>query len=151
MAGYRIKSWIVRDRVAKAVTALGDDRALKFYKSDKGKADFEHENEMLVKLKSTASEWVVSLLEAVQSPFVLAFELLGESLAQWLDQVQRDKYFAQTAELVSVQILAAVNALHAARIIHCDLKPEQFCFRLGLPTGQVTHTPSLLFLSFLFF
>ena len=40
MAGYRIKSWIVRDRVAKAVTALGDDRALKFYKSDKGKADF---------------------------------------------------------------------------------------------------------------
>ena len=90
-----------------------------------------------MKLKSTASEWAVSLLEAVQSPFVLAFELLGESLAQWLDQVQRDKYFAQTAELVSVQILAAVNALHAARIIHCDLKPEQFCFRLGLPTGQV--------------
>jgi len=137
VAGYRIKSWIVRDRVAKAVTALGDDRALKFYKSDKGKADFEHEKEMLVKLKSTASEWVVSLLEAVQSPFILAFELLGESLAQWLDQVQRDKYFAQTAELVSVQILAAVNALHAARVIHCDLKPEQFCFRLGLPTGQI--------------
>ena len=41
MAGYRIKSWILCDRVAKAVTALGDDRALKFYdKSDKGKADF---------------------------------------------------------------------------------------------------------------
>ena len=137
----------MRDRVAKAVTALGDDRALKFYKSDKGKADFEHEKEMLVKLKSTASEWVVSLLEAVQSPFILAFELLGESLAQWLDQVQRDKYFAQTAELVSVQILAAVNALHAARVIHCDLKPEQFCFRLGLPTGQV----NIIKLRFCFF
>ena len=106
---------------------------------------------MLVKLKSTASEWAVSLLEAVQSPFVLAFERLGESLAQWLDQVQRDKYLAQTAELVSVQILAAVNALHAALVIHCDLKPEQFCFRLGLPTGQVTHTPSLLFFLFFFF
>lgn len=138
MAGYQIKSWIISDRVAKAVTALGDDRALKFYEdSDKGKADFKNEKEMLLKLKQTASEWVVNLLEAVESPLILAFELLGESLAQWLDKVQRDSYFAQTAELVSIQILAAVNALHSARVIHCDLKPEQFCFRSGL-TGQVS-------------
>ena len=137
MAGYRIKSWIVSKRVATAVTSLGHARALKFYEdTQKGKADFEHEKEMLVKLQSSASEWVVTLLEAVESPLILAFELLGESLAQWLDKVQRDKYFAQTAELISVQILAAVNALHAARVIHCDLKSEQFCFRLGL-IGQV--------------
>jgi serine/threonine protein kinase len=149
VAGYSIKSWIVSERVAKAVTALGDDRALKFYEdSDKGQADYKNEKDMLLKLKSSASEWVVNLLEALESPYVLAFELLGESLAQWLDKVERDKYFSQTTELVSVQILAAVNALHASRIIHCDLKPEQFCFRLGLPTGQVHSPSSFLLLSF---
>jgi serine/threonine protein kinase len=75
-------------------------------------------------LKKSASEWVVSLLEAVESPKILALELLGESLAQWMDKVVRDQFFAKDAEHVAVQILNAVNALHKARITHCDLKPE---------------------------
>ena len=138
----------MKGRVAKAVTALGDDRALKFYEdSAKGIADYNHEIEMLLALKKTASEWVVSLLEVVESPKLLALELLGESLAQWMDKVTRDQFFAKDAEHVAVHILNAVNALHAARITHCDLKPEQFCFKLGL-TGQVRVLYSFPFESF---
>ena len=55
----------------------------------------------------------------------LVIELLGKDLGKLFEE-SRQKFSAKTTLMIGVQLLRCLEQLHAADILHCDLKPENF-------------------------
>ena len=55
----------------------------------------------------------------------LVLELLGKDLGKLFEETQH-KFSAKTIFMIGIQLLRCLEQLHAADILHCDLKPENF-------------------------
>lgn len=97
--------------------------ALKIPKADPntGEKEILHEVRVATKLRHPN---ILSVLNAcyIDEHFVIAMELGEESLA---DRIERRTSMASKLELAG-QGLAALAYAHEHRIIHCDIKPENF-------------------------
>lgn len=97
--------------------------ALKIPKSDNGSGheEFLHEVQVATKLRHPN---ILSVLNAsyIDEHFVIAMELGEESLA---DRVERRISNARALDLAG-QALASMAHAHEHKIIHCDIKPENF-------------------------
>jgi len=97
--------------------------ALKIPKADEntGHEEFLHEVRVATKLQHPN---ILSVLNAcyIDDKFVIAMELGEESLA---DRIERRTSTARKLDLAG-QGLAALAHAHEHKIIHCDIKPENF-------------------------
>ena len=109
---YRAFDTIQKTRVALKIPKAGDAA---------GEQEFLHEVQVATKLKHAN---ILSVLNAsyIDDHFVIAMELGDESLA---DRVERRISTARAMDLAS-QALAALAHAHENKIIHCDVKPENF-------------------------
>jgi serine/threonine-protein kinase len=109
---YRAFDTIHKTRVALKIPMSGDHT---------GEQEFLREVQVAAKLKHPN---ILSVLNAsyIDGQFVIAVELGDESLA---DRIERRISSARAMDLAS-QALAALAHAHEHKIIHCDIKPENF-------------------------
>lgn len=124
---YRIASRIASGPLADVYAAYDTIHkqrvALKIPKESRhtGHEEFLHEVQVAVKLKHPN---ILSVLNAsyIDSRFVIAMELGEKSLAE---RQERRISTARATDLAG-QALAALAHAHERKIIHCDIKPENF-------------------------
>jgi len=124
---YRILGRIAKGPMAnvyRAYDAIQNQKvALKIPKvdDDVGEKEFLHEVRVATKLRHPN---ILSVLNAsyIDGHFVIAMELGDESLA---DRIERRTSTVRALDLASQGIAALAHA-HARKIIHCDIKPENF-------------------------
>lgn len=109
---YRAFDTIHKTRVALKIPKSGDHT---------GEEEFLHEVQVAAKLNHPN---ILSVLNAsyIDDHFVIAMELGEESLA---DRIERRMSNARAMDLAGQAIAALANA-HEHKIIHCDIKPENF-------------------------
>ena len=109
---YAAYDTIHKQRVALKIPKQGDDI---------GDDEFLHEVQVAAKLRHPN---ILSVLNAsyIDDHFVIAMELGEQSLA---DRVERRISIMRAMDLAS-QALAALAHAHEHKIIHCDIKPENF-------------------------
>ena len=109
---YRAFDTIHKTRVALKVPKTGDHT---------GEEEFLHEVQVAAKLRHPN---ILSVLNAsyIDDYFVIAMELGEESLA---DRIERRISNARAMDLAG-QAIAALAHAHEHKIIHCDIKPENF-------------------------
>ena len=109
---YRAFDTIHRTRVALKIPKSGDDT---------GAEEFLHEVQVATKLTHPN---ILAVLNAsyIDDHFVIAMELGDESLA---DRIERRISTARALDIAG-QGLAALAHAHEHKIIHCDIKPENF-------------------------
>lgn len=109
---YRAYDTIQNQKVALKIPKLDDDA---------GEKEFLHEVRVATKLRHPN---ILSVLNAsyIDGHFVIAMELGDESLA---DRIERRTSTVRALDLASQGIAALAHA-HAGKIIHCDIKPENF-------------------------
>jgi len=114
---YRAQDTIQRVRVA-----------LKIPKADgnTGHAEFLHEVQVATRLRHPN---ILTVMNAsyIEQQFVIAMELGVESLA---DRIERRISTARALDLAG-QALASMAYAHKHKIIHCDIKPENFILFAG--------------------
>ncbi len=97
--------------------------ALKIPKSDNGSGheEFLHEVQVATKLRHPN---ILTVMNAsyIDDKFVIAMELGEESLA---DRIERRISTARALDLAT-QVLASMAHAHDHKIIHCDIKPENY-------------------------
>ena len=109
---YRAQDTIQKIKVALKIPK-GDDET--------GHDEFLHEVQMATKLKHPN---ILTVMNAsyIDEQFVIAMELGDESLA---DRIERRISTARALDLAG-QALASMAHAHAHKIIHCDIKPENY-------------------------
>ena len=109
---YRAYDSIQKTRVALKIPKSGDST---------GDEEFLHEVQVATKLRHPN---ILSVLNAsyIDDHFVIAMELGDESLA---DRIERRTSTARALDLAGQAISALAHA-HEHKIIHCDIKPENF-------------------------
>ncbi len=109
---YRAYDTIQKTRVALKIPKEGDTA---------GADEFLHEVQVATKLKHPN---ILSVLNAsyIDGHFVIAMELGDESLA---DRIVRRTSTVRALDLAG-QAIAALAHAHEHKIIHCDIKPENF-------------------------
>ena len=109
---YRAYDTIHKMRVALKIPKSGDYS---------GHEEFLHEVQVATRLNHPN---ILSVLNAsyIGDRFVIAMELGGESLA---NRIERRTSNARAIDLAA-QALAALAHAHERKIIHCDIKPENF-------------------------
>ncbi len=117
---YAAYDTIHKQRVALKIPRAGDNV---------GEDEFLHEVQVATKLKHPN---ILSVINAsyIDGHFVIAMELGTESLA---DRLERRISTARAIDLAG-QALAAMAYAHEHKIIHCDIKPENFIL---FPGNQV--------------
>ena len=97
--------------------------ALKIPKSDNGSGheEFLHEVQVATRLRHPN---ILTVMNAsyIDDKFVIAMELGEESLA---DRIERRISLVRALDLAT-QVLASMAHAHAHKIIHCDIKPENY-------------------------
>jgi len=124
---YRILGRIAKGPLADVYSAYDTIQktkvALKIPKGDEhtGHDEFLHEVQVATKLQHPN---ILSVLNAsyIDDQFVIAMDLGTESLA---DRIERRTSMASKLDLAE-QGLAALAHAHEHKIIHCDIKPENF-------------------------
>ena len=106
-----------QDTIQKVKVALKIPRA----DANTGHEEFLHEVQVATKLKHPN---ILSVMNAsyIDEKFVIAMELGEESLA---DRIERRISTARALDLAG-QALASMAHAHEHKIIHCDIKPENF-------------------------
>ncbi|MGI9272654.1 MAG: protein kinase domain-containing protein [Woeseiaceae bacterium] len=109
---YRAFDSIQKMRVALKVPKTGDEV---------GEEEFLHEVQVATKLRHPN---ILTVLNAsyIDDHFVIAMELGEESLA---NRIERRTSTARALDLAG-QAIAALAHAHEHKIIHCDIKPENF-------------------------
>lgn len=109
---YRAQDTIQNIKVALKIPKSGDDT---------GHEEFLHEVRMATKLRHPN---ILNVLNAsyIDDHFVIAMELGKESLA---DRIERRISTARALDLAD-QALAAMAHAHEHKVIHCDIKPENY-------------------------
>ena len=109
---YRAQDTIQKIKVALKIPKSDDDT---------GHEEFLHEVQMATKLRHPN---ILSVMNAsyIDDQFVIAMELGQESLA---DRIERRISTARALDLAG-QALASMAHAHQHKIIHCDIKPENF-------------------------
>lgn len=109
---YRAFDTIHKTRVALKIPKSGDHT---------GEEEFLHEVQVAAKLNHPN---ILSVLNAsyIDDHFVIAMELGKESLA---DRIERRMSNTRAMDLAG-QAIAALAHAHQHKIIHCDIKPENF-------------------------
>ena len=109
---YRAHDPIHKTRVALKIPKSGDNT---------GDEEFLHEVQVAAKLKHPN---ILSVINAcyIDNHFVIAMELGDESLAE---RIERRTSIARALDLAT-QAIAALAHAHEHKIIHCDIKPENF-------------------------
>jgi len=109
---YRAFDTIHKTRVALKIPKAGDAT---------GEEEFLHEVQVATRLRHPN---ILSVINAsyVDDHFVIAMELGVESLA---DRIERRTSTSRAMDLAA-QALAALAHAHENKIIHCDIKPENF-------------------------
>jgi serine/threonine-protein kinase len=109
---YRAFDTIHKSRVALKIPKAGDHT---------GEEEFLHEVQVATRLRHPN---ILSVINAsyIDDHFVIAMELGEESLA---DRIERRISTAKAMDLAA-QGLAALAHAHENKIIHCDIKPENF-------------------------
>ena len=109
---YRAQDTIQKIKVALKIPKADDDT---------GHAEFLHEVQVATKLCHSN---ILSVMNAsyIDEKFVIAMELGQESLA---DRIERRISTTRALDLAG-QALAAMAHAHEHKIIHCDIKPENF-------------------------
>ncbi len=109
---YRAYDTVHKMRVALKIPKSGDYS---------GHEEFLHEVQVATRLNHPN---ILSVLNAsyIDDRFVIAMELGGESLA---NRIERRTSNARAIDLAA-QALAALAHAHERKIIHCDIKPENF-------------------------
>ncbi|MEJ2258591.1 MAG: serine/threonine-protein kinase [Woeseiaceae bacterium] len=124
---YRIQGRIASGPLADVYRAYDTIQnikvALKLPKQDEntGREELLHEVRVATRLQHPN---ILSVLNAsyIDDQFVIAMELGEESLA---DRIERRTSLAKKLDLAG-QGLAALSYAHQQKIIHCDIKPENF-------------------------
>ncbi len=114
---YAAYDTIHKQRVALKIPKTGDHT---------GADEFLHEVQVAAKLTHPN---ILSVLNAsyIDDHFVIAMELGEQSLA---DRLERRMSMVRAMEIAS-QALAALAHAHEHKIIHCDIKPENFILFAG--------------------
>lgn len=73
-------------------------------------------------------------LDAGTNCNVMIMELLGSSLENLFSQCGR-KFSLKTVLMIADQIIKRIEYIHSRRIIHRDIKPDNFC----IGTGNTKH------------
>ena len=109
---YRASDTIHKERVALKIPRIGKDI---------GHEDFLREVQVAIRLKHPN---ILEIKDAsfIDDHFVISMELGTESLA---DRIVRRMSTARALDLAS-QALAALAHAHDKKIIHCDVKPENY-------------------------
>ena len=109
---YAAYDTIHKQRVALKIPKVGNDT---------GEEEFLHEVQVAAKLRHPN---ILSVLNAsyIDDHFVIAMELGEQSLA---DRLEKRTSTARAMDLAG-QALAALAHAHEHKIIHCDIKPENF-------------------------
>lgn len=109
---YRAKDTIQNIKVALKIPKADDDL---------GHTEFLHEVQVATRLRHAN---ILSVLNAsyIDEHFVIAMELGEESLA---DRIERRISTARALDLAG-QAIASMAFAHEHKIIHCDIKPENF-------------------------
>jgi len=140
-SAYTHRGWVARGKFNIAHVEQKSTHKSAILKIVENHTDFERERNFLKILgKSSAADFVVELKDALEPSideprFGLVEEPLGKNLWDYLRQ--RPNLGDLDLRNLALSVVKTMAALHSKRVVHGDLKPQQFCFVPNQPGFQL--------------